>query len=144
MGTSPVDEESVSENTRLAHIACLQAQAHAALCVVRQVDCVVAPPGAVVVPEVMIRVVREHADRWFFKCVHGVSPFGFLTRNFGPQKNRRPNQDRRSMKSEENFLFGLFTHTSLGVSAFANHRGISPSPVGTLTRPMRPQEFLML
>jgi hypothetical protein len=104
----------------------------------------VAPPSAVVVPEVMIRVVCEHADRWFFKCVHGVSPFGFLTRNFGPQKNRRPNQDRRSMKSEENFLFGLFTHTSLGVSAFANHRGISPSPVGTLTRPMRLQEFLML
>ena len=48
------------------------------------------------------------------------------------------------MKSEENFLFGLVTHTSLGVSAFANHRGISPSPVGTLTRPLRPQEFLML
>ena len=48
------------------------------------------------------------------------------------------------MKSEENFLFGLVTHTSLGVSAFANHRGISPSPVGTLTRPMRSQEFLML
>jgi hypothetical protein len=48
------------------------------------------------------------------------------------------------MKSEENFLFGLFTHTSLGVSAFANHRGISPSPVGTLTRLMRSQEFLML
>ena len=48
------------------------------------------------------------------------------------------------MKSEENFLFGLVAHTSLGVSAFANHRGISPSPVGTLTRPMRPQEFLML
>ena len=48
------------------------------------------------------------------------------------------------MKSEEKFLFGLFTHTSHGVSAFANHRGISPSPVGTLTRPMRPQEFLML
>jgi len=47
------------------------------------------------------------------------------------------------MKSEENFLFGLFTHTSLGVSAFANHRGISPSPVGTLTRLMRSQEFLM-
>jgi hypothetical protein len=88
--------------------------------------------------------VREHADRWFFKCVHGVSPFGFLTRNFGPQKNRRPNQDRRSMKSEEKFLFGLVTRTSLGVSAFANHRGISPSLVGTLTRLMRPQEFLML
>jgi hypothetical protein len=104
----------------------------------------VAPPGAVVVPEVMIQVVREHADRWFFKCVHGVSPFGFLTRKLGPQKNRRPNQDRRSMKSEENFLFGLFTHTSLGVSAFANHRGISPSPVGTLTRLMRPKEFPML
>ncbi len=48
------------------------------------------------------------------------------------------------MKSEEKFLFGLVTHTSLGVSAFANHRGISPSPVGTLTRPMRSQEFLML
>ena len=48
------------------------------------------------------------------------------------------------MKSEENFLFGLVTHTSLGVSAFANHRGISPSPVGTLTRLMRSQEFLML
>jgi hypothetical protein len=49
----------------------------------------VAPPGAMVVPEVVIRVVCEHADRWFFKCVHGVSPFGFFTRNFGPQKNRR-------------------------------------------------------
>jgi hypothetical protein len=134
----------VAEDARLPHIACLQAQARAALGVVRQVDCVVAPPCAVVVPEVVIRVVCEHADRWFFKCVQGVSPFGFLTRNFGPQKNRRPNQDRRSMKSEENFLFGLFTHTSLGVSAFANHRGISPSPVGTLTRLMRPQEFLML
>jgi hypothetical protein len=73
-----------------------------------------------------------------------VSPFGFLTRNFGPQKNRRPNQDRRSMKSEENFLFGLVAHTSLGVSAFANHRGISPSPVGTLIRLLRSQEFLML
>jgi hypothetical protein len=48
------------------------------------------------------------------------------------------------MKSEENLLFGLVTHTSLGVSALANHRGISPSPVGTLTRPMRSQEFLML
>ena len=48
-----------------------------------------APPGAVVVPEVMIHIVREHADRWFFECVHGVSPFGFLTRNSGPQKNRR-------------------------------------------------------
>ena len=48
------------------------------------------------------------------------------------------------MKSEEKFLFGLVTHTSLGVSAFANHRGISPSPVGTLTRHMRSQEFLML
>ncbi len=47
------------------------------------------------------------------------------------------------MKSEENFLFELVTHTSLGVSAFANHRGISPSPVGTLTRLMRSQEFLM-
>lgn len=48
------------------------------------------------------------------------------------------------MKSEENFLFGLVTHTSLGVSAIANHRGISPSPVGTLTRLARPQEFLMM
>jgi|GEM_PF-3236893 len=48
------------------------------------------------------------------------------------------------MKSEENFLFGLFTHTSLGVSAIANHRGISPSPVGTLTRLARPQGFLMM
>lgn len=48
------------------------------------------------------------------------------------------------MKSEEKFSFGLFTHTSVGVSASANHRGISPSPVGTLTRLMRPQEFLML
>jgi hypothetical protein len=73
-----------------------------------------------------------------------VSPFGFLTRNFGQQKTAGLNQDRRSMKSEENFLFGLVTHTSLGVSAFANHRGISPFPVGTLTRQMRPQEFLML
>ena len=48
------------------------------------------------------------------------------------------------MKSEEKFLFGLVTHTSLGVSAFANHRGLSPSPVGILTRLARPQEFLML
>ena len=48
------------------------------------------------------------------------------------------------MKTEYNFLFGLVTHTSLGVSAFANHRGISPSPVGTLIRLMRSQEFLML
>lgn len=48
------------------------------------------------------------------------------------------------MKSEENFLFGLVAHTSLGVSALANHRGISPSPVGILTRLVRPQEFLMM
>jgi hypothetical protein len=137
-------QDFIAELARAIHTRGAEAQAHAALGVVRQVDRVVAPPGAVVVPEVMIQVVREHADRWFFKCVHGVSPFGFLTRNFGPQKNRRPNQDRRSMKSEENFLFGLVAHTSLGVSAFANHREISPSPVGTLTRLMRPQEFLML
>ena len=69
---------------------------------------------------------------------------GFSPEISGHKKTAVPNQDRRSMKSEENFLFGLFTHTSLGVSAFANHRGISPSPVGTLTRPMRSQEFLML
>jgi hypothetical protein len=60
------------------------------------------------------------------------------------KKTAVPNQDRRSMKSEEKFLFGLVTHTSLGVSAFANHRGLSPSPVGILTRLARPQEFLML
>lgn len=48
------------------------------------------------------------------------------------------------MKSEENFLFGLVAHTSLGVSALANHRGISPSPVGILTHLVRPQEFLMM
>jgi hypothetical protein len=137
-------QESVAELARLPHIACLQAQAHAALGVVRQVYGVVAPPGAVVVPEVMVRIVREHADGSFFKCVHGVSPFGFLTRNLGQQKTAGLYQDRRSMKSEENFLFGLVTRTSLGVSAFANHRGISPSPVGTLTRLMRSQEFLML
>jgi hypothetical protein len=43
----------------------------------------VAPPGAVVVPEVVVWIVRENADGWCFECVHGVSPFGFLTRNLG-------------------------------------------------------------
>jgi hypothetical protein len=104
----------------------------------------VAPPGAVVVPEVMIHIVREHADRWFFKCVHGVSPFGFLTRNFEPQKNRRSQSGSTVNEVQGEFFVWAFTHTSLGVSAFAHHRGISPSPVGTLTRPMRSQELLML
>jgi hypothetical protein len=69
--------------------------------------------------------------------------WGFSPEISNHKKTAAPNQDRRSMKPEENILFGDFTHTSLGVSAFANHRGISPSPVGTLTRLMRPQEFLM-
>jgi hypothetical protein len=82
-------QDFIAEFASTIHTLSAEAQAHATLGVVRQVDRVVAPPGAMVVPEVVIRVVCEHADRWFFKCVHGVSPFGFFTRNFGPQKNRR-------------------------------------------------------
>jgi hypothetical protein len=91
-------EESVTEAPGLPHVAGLEAQAHALLGVVGQVDGVVAPPCAVVVPEVMVR---------------------------------------------GEFLFGLVTRTSLGISASQatvvfSFPGWHPDP------PTRPQEFLML
>jgi hypothetical protein len=116
-------EEAVAEFSGLLDTAGAEALTNAALRVIGKVERVVAPEGAVIVPEVVVWIVRKDADGWFFKCVHGVSPFGFLTRNLGQQKTAGLYQDRRSMKSEENFLFGLVTRTSLGVSAIANHRG---------------------
>jgi Na+/serine symporter len=62
---------------------CAEALANAALRVVREMKGVMAPESAVVVPEVVVWIVRENADGWCFECVHGVSPFGFLTRNLG-------------------------------------------------------------
>ncbi len=54
-----------------------EALADAALGVVGEVERVVAPEGAVVVPEVVVRIVREDADRCDWCLFHGVLPFGF-------------------------------------------------------------------
>ena len=104
-----------------------------------------APPGAVVVPEVVIRVLREHADRCFFKCVHGVSPFGFRTRNRHNEKTAAPIRSGGSLLAVEIFCCsGHSSRTSPEIFQ-ASHRGISSSSsVGTLTRLARSQEFLML
>ena len=52
-------EQHVPNGSRRAEAMGVQADAYPALCVVRQVLCVVKPPRPVVVPEVVVRVAAD-------------------------------------------------------------------------------------
>ena len=73
-------QELIPQLAGAQNASCPEVQAHAALGEVREVEGVVAPEGAVVVPEVVVWVVRKDADRCSGCLCHGVSPFGFRTR----------------------------------------------------------------
>jgi hypothetical protein len=117
-----------------------EALAHAALGVVRKMEGVVAPESAVVVPEVVVRIVRLDADGC---CLfHGVLPFGFAP-GFGTNKKPLPGQERRFDFGRGVLLFGPFGPHIAWLSKQATV-GFSPvprlAPCGDLTQ----QEFLMM
>ena len=57
-----VGEKLIAERARLAQIAGAEAFADAALGVVGQVQCVVQPPSAVVIPQMVVRVSLVDPD----------------------------------------------------------------------------------
>jgi hypothetical protein len=70
-------EELVAEEAGLVEAGGAEALADAAFGEVGVVEGVVAPVGAVVVPEVVVRVVRVDAEGCDGCVFHGVLPFGF-------------------------------------------------------------------
>jgi hypothetical protein len=57
-------QELIPELSGAFETRCAEALAHAALGVVGEVEGVVAPEGAVIVPEMVVWIIREDADGW--------------------------------------------------------------------------------
>ena len=55
-------EEGISPLSCFAQISCFEGNTDPTFCVVRLVDSIMNPPGAVIVPEVMIRILRIDFD----------------------------------------------------------------------------------
>jgi hypothetical protein len=109
------------------------------------VERVVAPEGAVVVPEVVVWIVRENADRCDGCLFHGVLPFGFAPGTGTMKKPPVPIRSGGFLSAVEIFVVRVFRPAHRLNFPQASHRGsFSNSSVGTLTRLARPQEFLML
>jgi hypothetical protein len=85
-----------------------EALADSALGVVGKVDRVVTPEGAVVVPEVVVRIVRENADRSDGCLFHGVWPFGFAPGTGTMKKPPAPSGAAVSYRPWRFLLFGSF------------------------------------
>jgi hypothetical protein len=107
------------------------------------VERVVAPEGAVVVPEVVVRIVRKDADRYDGCLFHGVLPFGFAPGSGTMKKPPAPSGAAVSYRPWRFLLFGSFDPLIAWVFPskppwdFLQFLGRHPAV-------FRPQEFLML
>ena len=123
-------EESVPQKPGAFETRCPEALADAAFGVVRKMKGVVAPEGAVVVPEVVVWIVWLDADGC---CLfHGVLPFG-LAPGIGTNKKPPIDQERRSIFEPWRFLLFWSFDPLIAWVFQASHRGsFSNSSVGTL------------
>ena len=118
-------QDLIAQLPCVAEAGCAQAAAHAALGVVRQMDGVVAPESAVVVPKVVVWIACVDADGC---CVfHGVAHFGFAPGIGTKKKPPTPIRSGGLCIGRGDFCSGLSTRSSLGASKQATV-GVSPDP----------------
>ena len=136
---SALEEHAIAQEPRNSPVSRAQASPHPPLRVIRQVLGVVAPPGAVVVPEVMVGILLPDPDGEF--CIHWWSLLRFPPGTAGAKKP--PSFIRAVVHRIRGDL--LFRPEPAHRPGFPEH-----PPLGCLLPrlapcpPTRPQDFLML
>jgi len=97
-------QETVPEDPGDPRITCVEASSHAPLGVVEEVLGIMAPPGAVVVPEMVERVAGgPDGKNCSIDCAHGCDVW-VVTPGTRAIKKRRSDQERRFIKPGEIFV----------------------------------------
>ena len=99
------------------------------LCVIREMLRIVAPPGSVIIPEMMVWVRGDESDGECGIIAHGMCRLH--TRN--PDIKKAPLRSGRALhKAWRDLLFSGFLPLHIGRLSPSSHRRISPSSVGIL------------
>jgi hypothetical protein len=117
------DQQSIPLGTGLPGIMSLKRSAYPPLGEIRQMERVMTPPGAVIVPEMMVRIFRTDPDGQFGGLHNALSLSGSRIRDFD-KKKATPHQDGFNLSGI--LLFGHFlTAHRLKILLPARHRWVS-------------------